>query len=137
VPDMIQWVESILSTGVDLMPDPNVTAKEYPEFAINRGLSQNIDTVMFAAELNKRPGIKGRMHYAFLLNSVKKKKRYGKWVKKTDDKLEDLELVKEHFQISTEKALSALRILSKEQLKEIRLKQDIGGVKNGRSKKSN
>ncbi len=129
MPDMIGWLDSVLATGVDLMPDPNVTAKEYPEFAINRGVAQNIDTVMFAAELNKRPGIRGRMHYSFLMGSIKKKKRYNKWAKKTDQKLEDLEMVKDHFQLNNEKALRALTILSKEQLKEIAAKRSKGGMK--------
>lgn len=137
MPNLIEWVDSISSTGKDIMPDPNVSSKDYPEFAINRGMSQSIDTVMFAQAMNQRPGVKGRMHYAFLLAAVKKKKRYSKWAKKTeDDNLADLEMVKEYFNFSNEKALSALSILTKDQLKEIRLKQSTGGIKNDR-KKSN
>lgn len=134
--DMIQWLDSIMATGVDLMPDPKVTAKEYPVFAINRGMAQNIDTVMYAAEMNKRPGLTARQHYAFSLNSIKKKKRYGKWAKKSDDKLDDLEMVKDVYQMSTEKALSALRILTKDQLKEMREKLSKGGMKNERKASS-
>lgn len=130
--NLIEWVDSISVTGKDLMPDPKVTEKEYPVFAINRGMSQSIDTIMFAAEMNKRPGVRGRMHYTFLLHSVKKRKRYAKWVKKTDEKLADLELVKEALCLSTEKALEALTILTDEQLKDIRAKMATGGVKNGK-----
>ena len=128
-PNLIEWVDSISATGKDIMPDPNPTEKEYPVFAINRGMSQSIDTIMFAAEMNKRPGVRGRMHYQFLMHSVKKKKRYAKWAKKTDEKLDDLEMIKEKYQFSNEKALQALACLTKEQLTAIRLSQATGGVK--------
>lgn len=132
--NLIEWIDSISTTGRDIMPDPDVTEKEYPVFAINRGMSQSIDTIMFAEEMNKRPLIRGRMHYMFLMASIKKKKRYAKWAKKTDEKLDDLEMVKEYFNFSNEKALAALAILTKEQLTQIRNKQATGGVKNGKQK---
>lgn len=131
---MFEFLDAITVNGKDIY-EGTESAKEYPEFAINRGLAQNMDTVMFAAEMNKHPGIRGRMHFSYLLNAVKKKKRYAKWAKKTDVKLEALEAVQKHFNYSTEKALAALQILTKEQLDVILNKQD-GGVRNGKQKSS-
>lgn len=127
---MFEYLDAITVNGKDIY-EGTETAKEYPEFAINRGLAQNLDTVMFAAEMNKHPSIRGRMHFSYLLHAVKKKKRYAKWAKKTDEKLVALEAVKKQYGYSTEKALVALQILTKDQVNQIVNKQD-GGVRNGK-----
>jgi len=71
------------------------------------------------------------MQYAFLINTVRKKKRFSKWLKPQEH--EDLLIVKEYYGYSNEKARSALSVLSAKQLQDIRKKLDKGGKSKSRS----
>ena len=66
------------------------------------------------------------MQYKFYLNSLRKRKRFSPWIKK--DKVQNLDIVKQYYGYSNEKASQALRILSKQQLEFIRKRLDIGGA---------
>ena len=66
-----------------------------------------------------------KLQYDFLLNSLRKRKRFSPWLKK--EKIQDLDAVKSYYGYSNEKAQQALRILSPEQLAFIRSKLDTGG----------
>jgi uncharacterized LabA/DUF88 family protein len=65
------------------------------------------------------------MQYHFLLNIVRKKKRFAKWLKAT--KLKDIEYVKEYYGYSNEKAKSALSILTRKQIETIKQSLQKGG----------
>ncbi len=91
----------------------------YNKFLINRGLSFNVDCILYLHEIDKYPELPDEVHYQFLLNSISKKRRYGKWVKK-DTLPSDVELVKEAFGYSTEKAMIALELLTDKQLLELK-----------------
>ena len=65
------------------------------------------------------------MQYTFYLNSLRKRKRFSPWLRK--DKIEDLNCVKQYYKYSTEKALQALKILSKEQITFIKQRLETGG----------
>ena len=65
------------------------------------------------------------MQYHFLLNIVRKKKRFAKWLKA--EKLKDIEYVKEYYGYSNEKAKSALSILNKQQIETIKKSLQKGG----------
>lgn len=100
--------------------------KDYEPFIVNRGLSYFHDTVVQANAMNQHSGIHKDWQFLFLLNSITKKKRFSKWAKK-DPATEEMNLVMEYFGYSSEKAKEALRILSTEQLNEIRIKLNKGG----------
>jgi hypothetical protein len=105
----------------DLMWD-----KKYPPFVINRCLSMFWDTLMPANEMNGLHFLPRRLQFHFLINTIRKKKRFGgKWL--TQSKLKDLDYVKEYYGYSNEKAREALTILSKEQIEEIKTKLSKGG----------
>jgi hypothetical protein len=80
---------------------------------------------MFANEMNQYQGLDKKLQYDFFINIVRPRKRFSPWGKK--QKVKDLELVKQYYGYSTEKALQALRILSPEQLEIIRDKLNKGG----------
>ena len=81
-----------------------------------------------ANELNQRHGLTKRLQFHFLLNSIRKRKRFGgKWV--TTAKSKNLEYVKEFYGYSNEKAKIALDILNKQQIDFIKSKLDKGGRK--------
>jgi predicted protein tyrosine phosphatase len=66
------------------------------------------------------------MQYSFYLNSLRKRKRFSPWLRK--DKITDLDIVKQYYGYSNEKAMQALKILSKDQIDFIKKRLDIGGT---------
>ena len=57
------------------------------------------------------------LQYDYLYHGLRPKKRWGKWVKRNVSKYQDA--VKKYFGYSNEKAKSAIKVLTKEQLEEI------------------
>jgi hypothetical protein len=99
--------------------------KKYPAFIVNKCMSGHIDTIMFANEMNLNHQSASKLQYDFLLNSVRKRKRFSPWIKK--EKIQDLDAVKSYYGYSNEKAQQALKILTKEQIAFIKQKLDVGG----------
>jgi hypothetical protein len=122
--DLKDWLDSIYFSKKDLLKELD-NANQYPAFIVNRMLSGNIDTALFASELNERFTMNKDMQYKFLLYAVPKRKRFSNYLKKNT--LEDLELVKSYYGYNTEKALDALRLLSKDQIEYIKKKLNVGG----------
>ena len=86
------------------------------------------DTVALANEMNRYGHLESRLQFAFLINTIRKRKRFGgKWV--TTAKSKNLEYVKEYYGYSNAKAKVALDILDKKQLNLIKDKLDKGGRK--------
>lgn len=105
----------------------DVTESQYVPFIVNRGLSNSMDTVIYANEMNSRPHIEKKAQFAFLLKTVPKRKRYDKWVK--PEVIDNLEMVKEYYGYSNDKAMVALSILTPDQLDYISNKLYKGGTK--------
>ena len=78
-----------------------------------------MDAILYSNEMNMNSGLNNKMQYDFYLNSLKPRKRFAPWVKR--ETLEHLELVKEYYGYSHNKAITALRILTKSQLDEIKI----------------
>lgn len=106
----------------------DVTEKTYAPFIINRGLSFNMQTVMFANVMNRFPQIDKKMQYDFYFYGVPKGKRFDKWQKKTELG-SDVQAVKDFYNINTDRAVEALKLLSNEQLDMIKEKLKKGGRK--------
>jgi len=121
--ELKDWLNSINFTKEDLSED----IKSYSPYIVNRCLSGHMDCVLFANEMNRYPNLDKDIQYSFYLNSLRKRKRFSPWIKK--DKIQDLDIVKQYYGYSNEKASQALRILSKEQLDYIRKSLDVGGTK--------
>ena len=82
----------------------------YVPFITNRSLSYFTDTIFYANEINHHHHADNKLQYEYLLNSIRPKKRFAKWVKTMDS--DDLEMVKLFYNYSTKKALQALAILT-------------------------
>jgi len=122
------YLNTINLTKKNLMEDEDPAwEKNYPPFVINKCMSHHMDTVMFANEMNMYPELDKKLQYDFFINTVRTRKRFSPWGKK--EKVTDIELVKEFYGYSTEKAEQALRILSPTQLDVIRSKLNKGGKK--------
>ena len=124
--ELKDWLNSINFTKENLMEDPDVK-KDYPPYIINRCLSGHLDCIMFANEMNKYSFLDKDMQYSFYLNTLRKKKRFSPWLRK--DKVTDLEIIKQYYGYSNEKASNALKILTPEQIKFIKQRLDTGGMK--------
>jgi hypothetical protein len=101
--------------------------KGYTPFVVNRTLSYFNDTVLLANEMNRYHHLDGKLQYHFLLNIVRKRKRFSKWVKPQVEN--DIEAVKEYYGYSNDKARQILPLLSPDQITTIRNKVNKGGRK--------
>ena len=102
--------------------------KQYNPFIVNKSLSFGLDTIIPANEMNSRPHLGKRLQFSFLINTIRPRKRFNKWLKA--EKIEDLEAVKRYYNYSTEKALQAMRILTPDHLNTIKKRLYTGGLKN-------
>lgn len=127
MPDLFkEIVPSILQTKKNPFKD-ELDYKDYAPFLVNRALSFHQDCVLYANELNLNPSMDKDMQYQFYLNTIRSMKRkFQPWQKTSIDK--NIEAVKMYFGYSNEKAKEALRILTEEQIAEIIIKTDKGGV---------
>lgn len=116
MPTPFDFVKSISETKDNIF-DGN--ERDYNPFVINKALSFNTDCVFIAHELSRYPDIPKSAQYQLWLNSIDKKKRWGKWIKK-DSLPDDIELIKQVFGYSDQKALSVLPLLNDKQLLELR-----------------
>jgi len=125
------FLNAINDTKIDIMVD-DIAENQYPPYMVIRGLSYYPETVMQANEMNQNYHLDSRLQFDFLINSISRKRRFGKWLKATESA--DLLIVKEHYGYSNEKARSALTILSSEQLNELKQKHFKGGRSTTKSK---
>ena len=123
--ELKDWLNSINFTKENLIADDPSAISSYPPYIVNRCLSGNVDSILFANEMNLNAHVDKDMQYAFLLYTLRKRKRFSPWLKK--EQVADLDLVKKHYGYSNEKAKVALNLLTKTQLEYIRNKHDMGG----------
>ena len=120
------FLNAINDTKSQLIVD-DLTEKKYSGFMVNRGLSYFHDTVLLANEMNRYHHLDNKLQFDFLINTVRKKKRFSKWLK--PDEAEAIEVVKEYYGYSNEKARQALTLLSEHQLNELKKRTYKGGRK--------
>ena len=118
------YLKSINTSKKNIMVD-DITEKEYNAFIINKGLSFFPDTVLMANEMNINHHLDNRLQYDFLINIIKKKKRFTKWVKPQE--VANLEIVKEYYGYSDEKAKSVLSLLNDEHIETLKQRIYKGG----------
>lgn len=120
------YVNSINYSKQDIMQD-DLDEKVYNAFVINRSLSYFPDTVILANEMNYWHHLDNKLQYSFLINTVRKRKRFSKWIK--PDLESDIEVIKKYYGYSNEKARQVLTLLSPDDITRIRKKVNTGGRK--------
>ena len=101
--------------------------RDYKAYVVNYALSLHRDTILQSNEMNMYSHISNQMQYDYLINKVRHYKRpYVEWPKK--QKIDDVEVVKEYYNVSFTKAKEYLKLLSTEQLKTLKAQLDRGGV---------
>ena len=103
--------------------------KKYAPFIVNKCVAPFQDTIMLVNEINQRHHLDKKLQFDFLLNSLRTRKRFTPWAKANKSK--NLDIIKEYYGYSNEKAKSALDILNDEQIKTIKDSLNKGG-KNGK-----
>jgi hypothetical protein len=121
------YVNSILHNKKQLIVD-ELTEKEYNPFVVNRSLSYQNDCILYANEMNMRHHLDKKLQFDFLINTVRSKKRpFAKWAK--SEKSDDLECLKTIYGFSDSKAREAYRLLSKEQIQQLKEQTQTGGLR--------
>jgi hypothetical protein len=77
--------------------------------------------------MNINHHLENKLQYEYLLNKVRKRKRFSKWHKNLDDN--NIEIIKQYYKVNNNKAKIILSILNEKQLDSIRHKLDKGGLK--------
>ena len=120
-----------INTHKDIMTDTDNDAlmeKDYNPFLSNRAFSYHNDSVLQANEMNQRHHLDKKMQFDYLLNNIRPRKRFAKWIK--NESSENVSVIKEYYGYNNTKAIEALSVLSEEQLKVLQHKVQRGG-KNG------
>jgi hypothetical protein len=123
------YAESVSYTKKNLMrgtANDELAEKLYNAYLTNRSLSYHQDSILYANEMNIRSStVENKWQYEYLLNSLRKRKRYAKWAKDKPDAT--VEMVMEYYGYDRSKAEQALRVLTDEQLAMIEVALDKGG----------
>lgn len=119
-----EYVKAINNTKKDIMVD-DIAEKEYNAFMVNRSLSNFQDTVLYANLMNVNHHLDARLQFDFFINTIRKKNRFSKWLKPMDYK--DLDVIKEYYGYSDEKAKSVLSLLNNTQIEELKKRIYKGG----------
>ena len=125
--ELKDYLYSINQSKKNILKDDPEAERKYPPFIVNKCLSSFIDSILYANEMNKNTHLDKRLQYDFFINSLKPRKRFTPWLRK--ETLEEIELVKQYYGYSHNKALEAVRILTKEDLNYIRKILNKGGIK--------
>ena len=121
-----EFLNSINHSKKDVMVD-DLTEKSYNGFMVNRSLSYFPDTVGFANVMNQYHHTANKLQYHFLINIIRKRKRFSKWMK--PEQVSDIEAIKRYYGYSNEKAKQVFSLLSPEQITIIIQKVSKGGRK--------
>lgn len=119
-----EFANAICDTKKNLIVD-DISEKSYNPFMVNRSLSYHYDTVLLANEMNQRSFLDKKLQFDFLINTVRKKKRFAKWAKPISS--DDLEVVKEYYGYSNEKARQVLPLLNSDQMGQLTQRMYKGG----------
>ena len=79
--------------------DDEFVEKQYAPYVVNRCLSYFPDTIFHANQMNCIPSMDKKMHFDYLLNIIRKRKRFSKWLKAEGDS-SNIEVVKEYYNYS-------------------------------------
>ena len=127
------FLKAINLTKENLIENDSLAEKEYVPFVINRTMSYFPDTVLYANEMNLRGHLDNRLQNDYLLNSIRKKKRFSRWLK--PEKNENIDVIKEYYSCNYMKACEIAKILTDEQLSLIHGRMERGGLKHGKRKR--
>jgi len=106
-------VNAILENKNDVFDE-----RTYDVFMVNRALSQQLDCVLYADEMNTMPWLDARMHFDYLLHAIPARNRsYRKWPKRHVH--EDILAIAKWFKVNLRRAEEIIDVLGNEKVKSI------------------
>ena len=118
------YLKAINNSKKNIIVD-DLSENEYNASMVNRGLSFFPDTVLMANEMNISHHLDSKLQFDFLINIIKKKSRFTKWSKKTN--IANLEVIKQYYGYSNEKARSVLSLFSNDEIADLNQRISKGG----------
>jgi N-formylglutamate amidohydrolase len=113
---LFDFLNSINFTKENIFDKDPITSKnEYSAFIINKFLSYHIDCIIYVNEMNMRSNLPSQMQYLYLLHSIRKNKRFSKFMKK-DKEPDDINIIKEYYKCSTKIAIEYKKVLTDENI---------------------
>ena len=98
----------------------------YNPFLTHRALSQHIDCIMYANEVNGINGLPKQWSYDYLWHSIRKcKRKFEKWPKKQDDNI--IEIIMQYYEVNRKRAEQYRALLTEDQVQDIIATMDQGG----------
>jgi hypothetical protein len=128
--------ENSINNGKDILELENQEFK-YEKWRTVSTLSNYVDTIFYANEMNLNHQITDKMHYDYLFYSVRKAKRFNKKKTDQDKKNEQLQkeeqdkiaLLQDFYKYNVANAKAALKVLTGAQIESIRKRLEKGGAK--------
>jgi hypothetical protein len=112
----------------------NMNILEHPDFErncntfiINKALSYFEDSVLAANMMNERPDLPKRLQALFLINTLRPRRRFSKWMK-AEGVSDDVKYVAEYYQCSQRHAKGLVSLHTPEQMTIIRARLEKGGA---------
>lgn len=100
--------------------------KEYQSFLINRALSYHVDAILAANFMNERPLLDKRLQVFFLINTLRPRKRFSKWLK--SEVSDNAQVIAEYYGCSVRKAQELVSVHTSDQIEHMRARIDKGGI---------
>lgn len=103
------------------------TESNYSPFLVNRALSNFVDTIFQANEVNRLHKLTNRMQYDYLRSSIRKGKRFSPWHKPKKDY--QTQVVMEYYKCNVERGKEIVRLLTDIQIQELEERMQVGGIR--------
>lgn len=113
-----EFINDVSYDKKDLTRTMEGSIKFYNSFLTNRAFSHFPETIFYANEMNRNSELGEQYQHDFWLTVLPKRKRFSKWNKTEKD--EDLLAVSEFYNVSLKVAKDYLKILTTDDLIEIR-----------------
>lgn len=123
-PELFDFINDLSLNKKDLLTEENEAS--FNTFMVNRFLSMNISTILYANEMNINSHLPKKMQYDYYLNSIKKQKRFFKYIK--HKKQDVIDLIKEYYGYSEQLAKQVLPLLDESDIDYIKTKLNKGGL---------
>lgn len=92
----------------------------YSPYVVNRCVANVQDTIVYAQAISKYSSVMPKKHqYKYYLNALRSKRRFGKWYKAEKDN-EDINVIREYYEVSTRVAKEYKSLLTEEQIEKIK-----------------
>jgi hypothetical protein len=127
-PRVSPWdiINAINTHQSDLVNEDNEAQCKKEAYFVFRALSMGADTAIYANEMNARYHLDFQLQFDFLINTIRPRKRYNKWLKA--EPVEVLDLIQEYYGYSIIKARQVLPLLNADQLRYIKERLNKGGT---------